>query len=248
MKRYTIKIILVVFISSCVSQKKDVQTLVDSANKDLREDRLRKAYRKYYEAAKLSRNPEYYVWAAYAYYLGYDVSKNRHADRTRELFNESFNISPWNTFALQERSKYYHYQGRNEDCIRDIDSLLKRDKANLEAYLLKASIYMAWRDTVRAFKVYDEGLSQVTKSRDKRELLLGRAFNASYKGLWKEAKSSYLRALSIADTSYFRGYCSLGLAYYNLGMKDSACYYLENCAKEKTLANWNQKKLMSICK
>jgi tetratricopeptide (TPR) repeat protein len=210
--------------------------------------KMKKAYKYYYKAAELDKNYVYYVKAAEAYWLSNNMDKKKNKDKVELLYNKSMSLQSWNIEGLLSRANYWEYMANYTLALRNLDSLLIRDKSNKEGYLLKAKIYMMKKDTVNAFLVYDAALKNIVDVKDRASIYNNKGTQCYFKGYWLQCIESYQQSIKINGQFNFYWNCLLSSAYYYTGNKEKACYYFELCDVKKYPKAKNEAELIEKCK
>ncbi len=192
-------------------------------------EKYKKSYKLILKAIKLDpKNDSLYVRAAYCYQYAYMSHRKEKSydENVREFYNKSLELKPWNANAVLGRAQYDFSQNRYGLVLRYMDSLLTKDRKNVNAYWYKARVYASnglYNDSVKYFKNLKEGLKNIDE-RDKPLLYTEVVSNYMFYKNWEMAKYFELLSLKIKLNENTN---NLAVCYYKLGQMDSACYYFK---------------------
>lgn len=169
-----------------------------------------------------------YVRAAYCYQYAYMKNRNEKSydEAVRALYNKSLELKPWNSNALLGRAQYDFSHNRNGLVLRYMDSLLVRDKKNVDAYWYKAMVFGKpghFSDSTKYFDNFNKGIKNV-EERDKPILYGEIVSNYLMVKNWEMAKYYELKSIAIKQKENTN---NLAVCYYKMGQMDSACYYFK---------------------
>lgn len=187
------------------------------------------SYKMILKAIKVDpKNDSLYVRAAYCYQFAYlkDYKEKSYDQKIRGFYNKSLDLKPWNANAILSRAQYDLDHHRTALVLRNLDSLLVRDKKNVRAYCMKAQIYSYGggnSDSAKYFENFNEGLKNITE-KDK-PLLYGNIIGGYLLAKnWEMAKYYELLSLKIKTQENTN---NLAVCYYKMCQMDSACYYFK---------------------
>jgi len=192
-------------------------------------ERLKKSYRYVLKAIKVDpKNDSLYVRAAYCYQFAYfnKAGTKEYDQKIRNYYNQSLGLKPWNANAILGRAQYDFDNNRYALVIKYVDSLLARDKNNVDAYWFKSMVYKSpgkYNDSAKYFTNFFEGLKNV-KEMDKPILYHEIISNYLFAKNWERAKYYFLITDKIKKEENTN---NLAVCYFKLGQKDSACYYFK---------------------
>lgn len=218
---------LLFFLSSC--KTKSSVYYEEKSNEAWFKERYKKAYRLILKAIELDpNNDSLYVRAAYCYdntyFRQHDQEKHDHV--VRSLYNKSLALRPWNANALLGRAQYDFDHHRYHLVLAGMDSLLIRDKKNVDAYWFKEMVFSSsgsFSDSAKFFQNLAEGLRNV-EYEDKPILYNLTSSKYVFAENWERAKYYELLSLEVDPKQNTN---TLAACYYKMGQMDSACYYFK---------------------
>lgn len=228
-KKSTVIIFIVICFTACKVNKSGAYYM-ELSDKYWFKERLKRSYKYVLKAIKAEpKNDSFYVRAAYCYQFAYlkKIDTKLYDSIVYGYYNKSLELKPWNANALLSRAEYDLHMQRYELVIQYADSLLHRDKKNIDAYWYKARAYSSQgkfnKDSAKYFANFNEGIKNV-EERDKHRLYAEIISNYLFVKNWEKAKYYFLISNKIKKEENTN---DLAVCYYNLGQKDSACYYFK---------------------
>jgi len=188
-----------------------------------------KAIKFYSKAIKKEETPEYYYRRGKAKEKC-AINAQEGKDAILLDYSKSTHLQPYYIPGLWAIAEYYYSQEISLPFIIEVcNVILDKDTSFFKAYALKGAVYLRQRDTVSAKAEFSKAII-ISKNKSDAYLVVG---NYSYDQNFDRWAASYYRSSfnSRTDKITFEGFHNLTLAYWNLGMKDSACYYAKACPK-----------------
>ncbi len=247
MKCLIVYTLIFISLSSCIHKNKTGKQYYEIAEKYYQNGRAKKASYYYYKAAEMDKKYDYYVKAAQSYSLSHNIFQLKHFERTLQILNKSFQLVPWNKEALYERAQFFEYCTKYNQAIVDLDSLISKYPSYVEGYKLKGKILIFQRDLRNGLAAFDNAISKVSR-KDLQLIYNYKGFSCHQKGYWRESANAYQQELKlVGDSCFGSNYCYLSSAYYNLGIKDSSCFYFKKCAINKYPALNSKEEMVKLC-
>ncbi len=229
-----------------VFSQKDASDIAEKARIYALNGKAKKAYKFYYKAALLQKNnPDYYVEAARNYSSFSELSIEKNKKHFNSMLNEAFHIKPWYNKAILVRVDKYTSFGKYKLALEDLDSLLKRENKNEDAYRKKIEIYMKKSEYEKADVIYNQSIKLFDATNGLLGIIGEYRYRCYQENLFEECKNAALLfRKNKEDTS---NDCYLAYSYYNLNNPDSACYYFKNCDIQKMSTLKMKDELKKVC-
>ena len=128
---------------------------------------------------------------------------------------------------------------------QDLDTVLRKEPANTEAYLLKAELHFHREDT-NGFSILRTAY-ELVPSDERDQIVHAIAFSEFNLDWYARSIESYKFEQMLAGKKYKSTFCALAWAYSKIGSKDSACYYYKMCDEKvfRTIIDYNE--LEKLC-
>lgn len=211
--------------------------------------KFKKAFKYFEKAALTSNNHLYYVKAAEIYVIAFGSKEKKDLDKVMWLYNKSLTIKSWNEETLLSRAQFFEFKLQHKLALEDLDSLIKRIPSNTTAYTRKAAIYMTKKDTITAFKVYDEILIR-SDSLSRALILMEKGAQCYIRDFWNSATISLQKGINIKGKQETPNYyiCMLASAYLHIGKSEKACEYYKLCDHKQPMNLKGKKDLDEGCR
>lgn len=231
-------LIFLVLFTTCIPKRKSALEYKELGDRYRLNAKMKKSAKAIERAAELDpNNSDIYVDLAEAIMSAWTGKKAN--SRIREAYNTAFRIQPWSIKALLSRAKYHEFNSEYKFAERDLDSLLKRDASNLEAYLLKASLHFHDKDT-SGFNILRSAYDKVSLN-ERSMLVHAMAFKELNLELYERSINNYKKEEILVGKKYSSTSCALAWAYSQIGNQDSTCFYYKMCEEKvfRTIINYD---------
>ena len=238
--------IFTVLFYTCIPKKNTAREYKELAEGYRLKAKMKKSARTLEKAAKLDPNdPDIYILLAEAICDGWNPGPKVNS-RITAAYNNAFMIQPWSARALLSRAKFHEFNSEYRLAEQNLDSLLRRDPGNVEAYLLKADIHFNRTDTT-GFNILRAAYDKV-QYKDRSRIVHAQAIKEFQLTMYIRSINSFKKDIALSEKKKIvSSYCYLARAYAAIEKKDSACRYYTFCEDKWFYRNFDTKELNTLC-